>query len=86
MIVASQPPRRFVHSALHVDQPENKKNRHHSPLGTIIQCNLPEFLEIQVADGTPLREPMYFYLSFARRQDQAAKGREPLDHKVLKYP
>ena len=31
---------------------------------------LPDFLKIQVADSTPLSEPMFFYLSFAGRQDK----------------
>ncbi|TCL53611.1 hypothetical protein EDC14_10772 [Hydrogenispora ethanolica] len=44
---------------------------------------LPDFLKIQVADNTPLSEPMYFYLSFAKRQDQVAlERREPMEHKV----
>jgi hypothetical protein len=44
---------------------------------------LPDFLKIQVADHTPLSEPMYFYLFFATRQDTVpADKREPLDHKV----
>lgn len=44
---------------------------------------LPDFLKIQVADKTPLSEPMYFYLFFAKRQDKAPIGkREPMEHKV----
>lgn len=44
---------------------------------------LPDFLRMQVADQTPLSEPMYFYLSFAGRQDRvAAEKREPMEHKV----
>lgn len=44
---------------------------------------LPDFLKIQVADNTPLSEPMYFYLSFATPQDKvAADKREPMKHKV----
>ena len=44
---------------------------------------LPDFLKIQVADNIPLSEPMYFYLSFATRQDKApAEKREPIEHKV----
>jgi hypothetical protein len=44
---------------------------------------LPEFLKIQVAANTPLSEAMYFYLSFAVRQDKAfTQNREPMDHKV----
>jgi hypothetical protein len=44
---------------------------------------LPDFLKIQVADNTPLSEPMYFYLSFAIRQDKASDDkREPMEHKV----
>lgn len=44
---------------------------------------LPDFLEIQVADNTPLSEPMYFYLSFAVRQDKVSiERREPMEHKV----
>lgn len=44
---------------------------------------LPEFLKIQVADNTPLNEPMYFYLSFARRQDSVSiEKREPMEHSV----
>ncbi len=44
---------------------------------------LPDFLKIQVAKETPLSEPMYFYLSFAARQDTYAKEKkEPLEHKI----
>ncbi len=44
---------------------------------------LPDFLRIQVADNTPLSEPMYFYLSFAKRQDKVSiEKREPMEHKV----
>jgi hypothetical protein len=44
---------------------------------------LPEHLKIQVAENTPLSEPMYFYLSFARRQDKVpVERREPMEHKV----
>lgn len=44
---------------------------------------LPEFLKIQVADNTPLSEPMYFYLSFATRQDKVLDdNKEPMEHKV----
>lgn len=44
---------------------------------------LPDFLKIQVADNTPLSEPMYFYLSFAMRQDKVSDNkREPMEHKV----
>lgn len=44
---------------------------------------LPEHLKIQVADNTPLSEPMYFYLFFARRQDKVPfERREPMEHKV----
>jgi len=44
---------------------------------------LPDFLEIQIADGTPLSEPMYFYLSFAKRQDSVPdEKKEPMEHKV----
>ncbi|WP_070000983.1 hypothetical protein [Cellulosilyticum sp. I15G10I2] len=43
---------------------------------------LPEVLKIQVADGTPLSEPMYFYLSFANRKDTADKEREPMKHSI----
>lgn len=44
---------------------------------------LPDFLKIQVADNTPLSEPMYFYLSFAARQDKVSiEKREPMEHKV----
>ena len=44
---------------------------------------LPEFLKIQVADNTPLSEPMYFYLFFATRQDMVPIDKlEPMDHKV----
>lgn len=45
---------------------------------------LPDFLKIQVANNTPLSEPMYFYLFFAKRQDQVPVGkREPMEHKAL---
>lgn len=40
---------------------------------------LPDFLKIEVAEGTPLSEPMYFYLSFASRQHRVGK-REPMEH------
>lgn len=44
---------------------------------------LPDFLKIQVSDNTPLSEPMYFYLSFAMRQDKVSdEKREPMEHKV----
>ncbi len=44
---------------------------------------LPDFLKIQVADNTPLSEPMYFYLSFTTRQDKISiDKREPMEHKV----
>ena len=44
---------------------------------------LPDFLKIQVADNTPLSEPMYFYLFFACRQDNVSiERREPMEHKV----
>jgi len=44
---------------------------------------LPDFLKIQVADNTPLSEPMYFYLFFACRQDNVSiESREPMEHKV----
>ena len=44
---------------------------------------LPDFLKIQVADDTPLSEPMYFYRSFAKRQDKVAIERmEPMEHEV----
>lgn len=42
---------------------------------------LPDFLKIEVADGIPLSEPMYFYLSFASRQDSNT-DREPMEHKI----
>lgn len=44
---------------------------------------LPELLRYQVADDTTLSEPMYFYMSFAKRQDKATLAkREPMEHKV----
>ena len=44
---------------------------------------LPDFLKIQVAEDTLLSEPMYFYLSFAQRQDKVPIAkREPMDHQV----
>jgi len=44
---------------------------------------LPDFLKIQVADNTPLNEPMYFYLNFATRQDETPiERREPMEHNV----
>jgi len=44
---------------------------------------LPDSFKIQVADNTPLSEPMYFYLSFAFRQDKVSiERREPMEHKV----
>lgn len=44
---------------------------------------LPDFLKIQVADDTLLSEPMYFYRSFAARQDKASvEKREPMEHEV----
>lgn len=44
---------------------------------------LPDFLKIQVADDTQLSEPMYFYQSFAARQDKATIDKlEPMEHKV----
>lgn len=44
---------------------------------------LPHSLKIQVADNTPLSEPMYFYLPFATRQDEVPiKRREPMEHNI----
>lgn len=44
---------------------------------------LPSFLRFQVAENTPLSEPLYLYLSFAHRQDDAPiEKREPMEHKV----
>jgi hypothetical protein len=44
---------------------------------------LPDFLKIQVADNTPLSEPMYFYRFFAARQDKASTLKiEPMEHEV----
>lgn len=39
---------------------------------------LPDFLKIEVADSTPLIEPLYFYLSFATKQGP----NEPIKHKI----
>lgn len=44
---------------------------------------LPDFLKIEVAENTPLSEPMYFYQSFAKRQDIAPKAKlEPMEHGI----
>jgi hypothetical protein len=44
---------------------------------------LPDFLKMQVAENTPLSEPLYVYLSFAHRQDNVPiEKREPMEHKV----
>ncbi|EHO77443.1 hypothetical protein [Fusobacterium ulcerans] len=44
---------------------------------------LPDFLKIQVADSTPLSEPMFFYLSFAGRQDKYPLEKlENMKHKL----
>lgn len=44
---------------------------------------LPDFLKIQVADCTPLSEPMFFYLSFVGRQDKyPAEKKENMKHKL----
>jgi len=44
---------------------------------------LPDFLKIQVADSTPLNEPMFFYLSFAGRQDKYPLEKlENMKHKL----
>ena len=44
---------------------------------------LPDFLKIQVTDGTPLSEPMFFYLSFVGRQDKyPAEKKENMKHKL----
>jgi hypothetical protein len=44
---------------------------------------LPDPLKIQVAENTPLNEPMFFYLSFLKRQDTvSAERREPMNHKI----
>lgn len=44
---------------------------------------LPNFLKIQVAEDTELSEPMYFYLSFVKRQDEYEEGKkEPMNHKI----
>ena len=44
---------------------------------------LPNFLKIQVADNTPLSEPMFFYLSFVERQDKyPLEKKENMKHKL----
>lgn len=44
---------------------------------------LPNFLKIQVADNTPLSEPMFFYLSFVERQDKyPIEKKENMKHKL----
>ncbi|WP_130891752.1 hypothetical protein [Fusobacterium ulcerans] len=44
---------------------------------------LPDFLKIQVADNTPLSEPMFFYLSFVERQDKyPLEKKENMKHKL----
>lgn len=44
---------------------------------------LPDFLKIQVADSTPLNEPMFFYLSFVGRQDKYPLEKlENMKHKL----
>jgi hypothetical protein len=38
---------------------------------------------MQVAENTPLSEPLYVYLSFAHRQDNVPiEKREPMEHKM----
>ena len=44
---------------------------------------LPDFLKMQVAHNTPLSEPLYFYLFFAKRQDKAAVGKE--SRRIIKF-
>jgi hypothetical protein len=44
---------------------------------------LPESLVIEVGAETPLSEPMWFYLAFGLRPDEAPAGRrEPLEHRA----
>lgn len=44
---------------------------------------LPEGLAFGVADGTPLTEPMWVHLPFARPQDQAPpERRQPMEHRL----
>ncbi len=51
-------------------RPTNEKNgKVLFPVWDYHPLYLPDFLKIQVADGTPLSEPMFFYLSFVERQD-----------------
>lgn len=44
---------------------------------------LPDSLKIQVAENTPLTEPMFFYLPFATRQEMVpVEKREPMKHLI----
>jgi hypothetical protein len=44
---------------------------------------LPDSFNLQVASGTKISEPMYFYMPFAARQDSPKnKTMEPLEHKI----
>ncbi|MEA3412479.1 MAG: VOC family protein [Pseudomonadota bacterium] len=44
---------------------------------------LPDALSIEIGDGSPLSEPMWFFLSFGQRPDAYPQDRrQPLSHKV----
>ncbi len=44
---------------------------------------LPAGMEVSIGEGTPLSEPMWFYLSFATRPDNAPSARrQPLTHPI----
>lgn len=44
---------------------------------------LPESLKIQVAHGVPITEPLFFYLSFAKRNELENKqSSEPCEHHI----
>lgn len=45
--------------------------------------DLPESRVIEVGEGAPSNEPMWFYIAFGARPDAAAGAtREPLEHKA----
>ena len=65
------------------DEKNEKNEKVLFPVWEYHPLYLPDFLKIQVADGTPLSEPMFFYLSFADRQDKyPAEKKENMKHSL----
>lgn len=53
----------------------------HFPTWSYRPSYLPETMSIEVADGSPPSEPLWFFIGFSSRPDTAGR-REPLDHGV----